>query len=462
MLPPILFASFFVLLYHTAGNAISFARYVIIAGSEPNADGYYDPDDKLVKAIAIFVLAVVCFFLWVSPRSGLVLSKTIAAYKIVLLIVLGCWGIAARNDNSGYEPTKDWGYQENDQPHSSIQRLSGFIYVAYSYNGWENACYVIGQIDKSDSHWREKIRWGGMVAVFLVSVAYSILTLGYYVSCEYADINDNIHKARDLGIARVFSDKVLHSTEGLAVNVALSGFGNLVAVAYTQTKVKQAIALHHFLPFSTFFASDQPFDTPGGALLLHWMLSTVFILAAPSNADGYAFIIGLVTYGQLIIATFVGLGRFKLSDAIKRAKLDTQGWKPWIHSRTINYGAGFVLASANIVLLIAASWPIEDLTDNGQKTVPRYFWPIVLGGCLCSGFFYWCLLRLLQGRFGRRIGWEWDVRQSKEESEFDQFVQMTRRDGTEERYEYNIVKDSFADVVRRGWYGFWTWLGKNI
>lgn len=464
LLPPVLFASFFVCLYHTAGNALSFARFVLIASTPDPGSGSYNLNETAIKMVAVLILAVVCFLLWISPRTGLVLSKTLALYKLGLLLVLGGWGIAARHNNdstststSTKSSTADWGWQ--GESNNAMEQIAAFIYIVYSYTGWENACYVLGEFDKEDRNWRNKIRYGALLAVFLVAFAYTILTLGYYQSCTYADIIRDVDES-DLGIAKVFATRVLisqASITGMKVNIALCAFGNLVAVAYTSTKVKQAIALHHFLPFSTFLGSDDPFGTPGGSLVLHWIVSSTFIAATPSTSNGYAFIIGLLAYGQLAVGVCMGLGRYKLKKAIEKAKLlDT--WEPWIPSNTINFSAGFTLCGVNFLLLIAAAWSSSKETG----TTHRYLWPVVFLSFMAAGFLYWYVLQLLQGSLGEWLGWTWYVQRTDEESDLDKHRRLTRRDGTEYRYFHEVVKRGKAEKLKHWSLAVIGWLDVHL
>ncbi|KAK4924454.1 hypothetical protein LTR66_016459 [Elasticomyces elasticus] len=132
MLPPILFASFFVVLYHTAGNAISAARFMIIA-SEVSRNSTLA--DALANSINTNVTADgTCLASSVDYEPS---SVAVKSYAILVLAL-------------------DWGYQS--QNGNSFVRLSAFIYIAYSYNGWENACYILGQVNKDDASWRPKIR----------------------------------------------------------------------------------------------------------------------------------------------------------------------------------------------------------------------------------------------------------------------------------------------------------------
>jgi hypothetical protein len=66
--------------------------------------------------------------------------------------------------------------------------------------------------------------------------------------------------------------------------------------------VKQQIAKQCILPFYNFFAStDKQFNTPVGALILHWTFAVIWVIATPNTSGGYGFIIGVFIYGQLLI-----------------------------------------------------------------------------------------------------------------------------------------------------------------
>jgi len=64
----------------------------------------------------------------------------------------------------------------------------------------------------------------------------------------------------------VFGDYA--GTRVLPVFVALSAFGNLIAVAVGQSRVFREVARQGIFPFSKFFASTKPFGTPAAPMLL--------------------------------------------------------------------------------------------------------------------------------------------------------------------------------------------------
>jgi hypothetical protein len=67
--------------------------------------------------------------------------------------------------------------------------------------------------------------------------------------------------------------------------------------------VKQEIARLGILPFSEFWAKSTRYGTPGPALLLHWIFSTVLIIICPLDSpNGYLVISTLFSYCRTLVA----------------------------------------------------------------------------------------------------------------------------------------------------------------
>jgi hypothetical protein len=65
--------------------------------------------------------------------------------------------------------------------------------------------------------------------------------------------------------------------------------------------VKQAIAWQRIIPFYKFFGKqDRQFDSPGGALFLHWIFTVVRATMLPRNSKGGLFNGYIYTYDYQI------------------------------------------------------------------------------------------------------------------------------------------------------------------
>jgi amino acid transporter len=76
----------------------------------------------------------------------------------------------------------------------------------------------------------------------------------------------------------------------LSVFVALSAFGNVLSVIFSQGRIVQELGREGILPFSGFWASNRPFNAPLAGLFEHWLVSVIIMLAPPPG-DAYNFIL---------------------------------------------------------------------------------------------------------------------------------------------------------------------------
>ena len=422
LLATVLFSGFFICLGNSTANAIAFAK-LSLAASDPDATKTTSFDKRLVSLIAVSIVTVVCLLHYFSQRTGLLLNRLLAFYKAALLLTVFIAGALSRNKpNSG---TQDWGL--NQPGYKAFDGLSAIIYVLYSYQGWENANYVSGEIrNSSNEPSKNKLRLGAYLAVFLVTILYILATLGYYLACDYVTITS---QNSDLGMAEYFAPQAFGATTGFKICIALSAVGNLVAVVYTNSKVKQSIAIQRIVPFYTFFAADDgQFGTPRGALILHWLSSVILVLATPNSTDGYSFILGLFTYGHLIVGVFLGLGLWRLSS--RMALNTTQKWKPnYLKNEFIRRATGLLFVGINIFVLVVSALP------HAKNTIPRYWWPATIACVIAASFVYWVELMVLWKKGGHWIGIKIDIKNADtvDSTPHERLIRETRRDGTERR-----------------------------
>lgn len=421
----ILFGVYFIVLGHTSGNAIAFARQVVLTANPPPplpADGTRPGppvfDSRIVNLIALSVLGLVCLLHYFTKRLGLFLNRLSALYKVILLFTVASLAIRSRQKHIDFE------WQNRSVPEfKAFDSISGFIYIVYSYSGWENSNYVVGELKTKPKHFR----LGAFLALALVTTGYILVTLGYYLACSTL----NIENGQDLGMAMVLAPTFGYkgAQKGLQVCIAISAFGNLIADVYTSCRVKQAIALHNFLPFSKFFAADsKPFGTPGGALLLHWICSAIVIVSIPSTGDGYSFVIGLFTYGQLAVGVVMGVFYCALDKQLDYPKPEV--WNPIFRSFWPTFVAGYLLASTNLMLLFASAWP------TGAGLIPRYDWPITLAVVVILSLLYCLLIRKMHGRLGKGVGCVTRVEDIPNTDDFQMLQQAHRRDGAQWKIEW--------------------------
>ncbi|OAL45369.1 amino acid transporter [Pyrenochaeta sp. DS3sAY3a] len=382
LLAAVIFSFFWILLSSTSGNCIVFAQYALRVAHHdaPVAE----IDDRLIRFLGVVVQTVVCLMLYFLRRFCFMVNNIFALFKIILLLVIAGAGFrSARWSNSG---TPDWG---NNHPNrDTVDALSAMVYILYSYQGWEHTNYIAGEIKAP----KETLRNAAFFSVTLVTVLYILASSAFYAFASYSDITGpNL----DLGVAALLGETVFGITVGVRVCITISAFSCLLANTYTTTKVKQAIAWQRFIPFSDFFGrQDRQFDSPGGALVLHWIFSVIEICIADSKTDTYSFIIGIFAYGYSIMMVFLGVGVFFLKKRMETIS-DTHDWKPiYMSNKLTLYTVVFVFIGINLLMVVITAMP------DSPGTIPRYYWPITVLTCVAAGALYWCGLKALQVKFG--------------------------------------------------------------
>ena len=168
LLATVLFSAFFIFVPNTDGNSLQFAKHILLA-SNPTVTETTELDKRLISYVAISILTVVSFIHYFSRNSGLLLNLLFAIYKVVLVIVLiicGC--VASKKPENGWS---DWG----QHPIGSKNVLAAMIYIIYSYQGWENANYVGGEL-KIESR---ALKWGAFLAVGITTVLYTLVVMAF-------------------------------------------------------------------------------------------------------------------------------------------------------------------------------------------------------------------------------------------------------------------------------------------
>jgi amino acid transporter len=378
LLATIMFSGFFLLLANSYGNSIQFAKHVLISAL-PQLEDSKELDPRLVRYIAISVVTLVCLIHCFSSRAGLFLNKLVAWYKTLLLLVVFIAGMVYSGKNgSKWHDTVDRG--------SATDGMAGMVLIFYSYQGWENANYVAGEIRAFEGRTsRRTLNIGAILGVGTVWILYVLVTVALYRVLDYDTLTG---PNSDLAAAIHFAPRVFGASTAFKICMAMSAFGNILAVTYTASKVKQSIAIQRILPFWRYLQKDN--KTPKGALALHWFTSVIFIAAAPTHSDGYSFAIGLYTYGHILITVFVAIGLLKLRTRMRSHPNHSNYQLTFFRSKPFLWAVAIIFAIGNLLIVIFAG-----KTHNVGK-IPRWWWPVTTAILFFASFVYWAGIYILQ------------------------------------------------------------------
>jgi len=170
LLAYVVYAFLFVAIFNSCTNILQIGRQTLIA---INPDTPTNPD--LMRFIAVFALSIICFIQLFSSRAGRALNNFTSILKILFLIVLLGFGFdALRRNGSAGDFT-----QNIPVDVANFSYAQALLIVLYSYEGWENATFVAGEIDTEDP---ATLRKGFIWAVCVVGLLYMLLNV-VFVSC---------------------------------------------------------------------------------------------------------------------------------------------------------------------------------------------------------------------------------------------------------------------------------------
>lgn len=154
--------------------------------------------------------------------------------------------------------------------------------IIFSYSGYANAFNVVNEIQSPV----KQLRRNAFIALLIVAILYIFANVAYFAAVPKAQLKASSQVAASLFFQAVFGES--NAVRGLNVLIALSSFGNLVAVMLGQSRVVRECGRQGVLPFPRFWSSTRPFGTPLGPYTIAYSLTVIMILAPPAG-DAFNF-----------------------------------------------------------------------------------------------------------------------------------------------------------------------------
>lgn len=280
-----------VLLGFSSGNSFAFGKYTYFA-----LTGNQDLDNESYSKLIGVGCISFCIWLHIKfPNQGTSLFNFLGIVKIlilVLIILLGALvglGLISINDSDlSITPSLK---NENGMYSISVALLE----IIYSFKGWENANYVLSEID--DPY--HVLTIAAPLAVGIVTILYFLVIISYLVVIPKTELLDS-----GVLVAGIFFNKIFG--EGLTSKllpflIALSTLGNVMVVSFAHSYVNQELLKSNYIPFSKYFQNINH------SLLLHWAI-TILVMVVPPLAEIYEFVVNLYIYPGTWINLFITIG----------------------------------------------------------------------------------------------------------------------------------------------------------
>ncbi|KAK9472929.1 amino acid permease-domain-containing protein [Dipodascopsis tothii] len=370
-----IFLAQMILLGFSAGNSLAFGRYLLFAL------GYDFPGEREARIVAVCCISFVVALHSLRPNMGTRLFNILGTFKVIVLLIVVFTGFAAL---LGWLPIENPNNFENAFENAGFgggtyNYAVAILRIVYSYRGWENANYVMGELKNP----KRTLMVAAPLAIGGVMVLYFLAVVAYFAVIPKEEIATSGVIVAGLFFRRVFGTSA--GARVLPLFVALSNLGNVLVVAYAHARVNYEFARERILPYSKFWAFRNRLNAPVAGLFMHWLV-TVIVLAVPPPGEAYEFIIDLNTYPSAWINLLVAAGLLYLQFN-KREQ-----WSSPFHSPYLITG---LYVAANLFLMYM---PLVKIP--GQDGHPGFAIAGFGMGFLFMGVLYWLVWSKILPFFG--------------------------------------------------------------
>ncbi|ESK94189.1 high affinity methionine permease [Moniliophthora roreri MCA 2997] len=371
-----IYAIYAALLGWPSGNSV-FTGEMLLNASNTEVDQWNQ------RGIGIAVVTFALLVHGVAPKFGIYLQNILGFFKIIVLLFVICTGFAAlagrvpggspHNFRNSFEGTKT-------DANAFVQALYNVI---WSYIGYSNAFYAMSEIRNPIP----TVKRAAPLAIILVTILYMLTNVAYFAAVPKETIltSKRLLAAEFFGI--MFGER---ANRAVSVLIALSAIGNVLAVLFSQGRINQELGREGVLPFSRFWASNKPFNSPFAGLGLQWFV-TIIIIIGPPPGDAYNFLLNLISYPLNVFNTLISLGLVFIY-----LRRDKYKWSPPVKA-SLPIILFFLIA--NIFLVVAPLVP-PSAGNEPYESIPYWLHVVVAFGVLALGAFYWLVWAVILPRAG--------------------------------------------------------------
>ena len=221
---PLTFAVQTVALSFSASNAIVLSEYLWkVNGHSPSA---WEEKGVAVAGYSVAYLLVVF-----HTRGSLWLSNLIGSVKLVTLIFISITGLVVLG---GHTRVKDPKANFRDAFAGSgsgggYGATNALYDIIFSYQGYSNAFNVVNEVKNPV----KTIKKSSTLALLLVAILYILANVAYLAAVPKATLAAGKQTVASLFFEAVFGSEV----KGLNILIAISAFGNIIAVLIGQSRL---------------------------------------------------------------------------------------------------------------------------------------------------------------------------------------------------------------------------------
>ncbi|KAL4960402.1 high affinity methionine permease [Aspergillus stella-maris] len=372
-----MFAAYAVLLGWAASNSVVFGQYILNA-AQVEVDRWNQRGIGLACITAAFLIH------GFALKWGLRLQNFLGVVKLIIIVFIVVTGWVALAGHTRIETPHNFTNAFEGTTGSGYGVVMALYNVIWSFIGYSNANYALSETKNP----ARTLKIAAPVAIGSVGILYMLVNIAYFAAVPKEQIIESKQIVAAVFFGNMFGDR---AERVMSVFVALSAFGNVLSVIFSQGRIVQELGREGVLPFSKLWASNKPFKSPAAGLFEHWVVSVIIMLAPPPG-DAYNFLLNLISYPLALVNVFVSAGLiyiYILPPSTLSQKFPS--WSPSIRA-TLPVTTFFCLS--NIYLVIAPYIP-PSAGQSVYEQLPYYLHCVVALGIFGAGGIYYLVWAVL-------------------------------------------------------------------
>lgn len=376
-----MYAAYVILLGWAASNSVVFGEYILNA-ADIEVDRWNQRGIGLACISAAFLIHAFAL------KWGLRLQNLLGVIKLVVIVFVVVCGWVALGGHMKIDPPHNFRNAFEGTSDSGYGIVMSLYNVIWSFIGYSNANYALSETKNPT----RTLKIAAPIAIGSVGVLYMLCNIAYFAAVPREQFLSSGQTVAAVFFGNMFGPK---AEKVMSVFIALSAFGNVLSVIFSQGRIVQELGREGMLPFSKFFASNKPFSAPAAGLFEHYIVSIIIMLAPPPG-DAYNFLVNLISYPLAIINVFVSAGLIYIYFTHKTKFPD---WNPGIRA-TLPVTIFFCLSN---VYLVVAPYIAPSEGQSVYKELPYYLHCVVALGIFAAGGIYYLVWAVLLPRLGNYV-----------------------------------------------------------
>ncbi|KAJ4365034.1 methionine permease [Neocucurbitaria cava] len=273
-------------------------------------------------------------------KLGLRLQNLLGIIKLLIILLIVVSGWVALGGGLKIDKPHNFDHAFEGTTGSAYGVVTALYNVIWNYIGYSNANYALSETKNPV----RTLKLAAPLALGSIAILYMFVNIAYFAAVPAEEIISSKRLVAASLFRNVFGTK---AERALSVFVALSAFGNVLSVIFSQGRLVQELGREGILPFSRIWASNRPFNAPLTGLFEHWLVSVIIMLAPPPGY-AYNFVLNVISYPLAVVNVFV-------AGALIHLYLNRSKWN-WHHPISASMPVAIFFLFSNIYIVVRLSY----------------------------------------------------------------------------------------------------------